>query len=163
MLRTNLSYVAGKFVEYFNKWEVAGKKKKGIWGNLGDPDLAERAKACALTPGLKTEQCKGKVAHSAVGWINVHLTAWDLCAQLCWDLSPSFPWHSRAGAETLIQPETCFVSLPVCRGWFFSPPAPCVAFALPPVSLPQHIPADRTTGTMRWAQKGFTTKEKGSR
>lgn len=68
-----------------------------------------------------------------------------------------FPWHSKVVAETLpLQPEERKgVCVPVCIGWFFIPPAPHVAFASPLVSLPQHIPADRTTGTVRWAQKGF--------
>lgn len=56
-----------------------------------------------------------------------------------------------------------FCGLPVCMGWFFIPPAPRVVFALPPVSLPQHIPADRTTGTVRWAQKKESKQVAGHR
>lgn len=69
----------------------------------------------------------------------------------------ALPWHSRAGAEPFLSSQ----SHVLC--WFFVLPAPLVALAFPPVSVPQHIPADRATGTVSWAQKGFTAKEKGSR
>lgn len=70
-------------------------------------------------------------------------------------LSPS-PGTAELWLKPFLSSQRAFVCVPVCMGWSFIPPAPHVAFALPPGSLPQHIPADRTTGTVRGAQQGFT-------